>query len=51
MDVVDAKVPILKFRMNGYYVDLLYASMEYMPSNLEKAVSDEAFFSKLSAHS
>jgi len=41
LDVVDAKVPILKIKINGYNVDLLYASMDYVPLNLEKAIKDE----------
>ena len=47
LDVVDAKVPILKIQFNGYHIDLLYACLDYFPSDIEKAIRDEQFFNKL----
>lgn len=47
LDVVDAKVPILKLKINGYHIDLLFATLDKFPTNLEKALKEDVFFNKL----
>jgi poly(A) polymerase len=33
--------------MNGYHIDLLYATMDFVPVNIEKSLKEESFFNKL----
>ena len=44
LDITDVKVPILKMKVSGYYVDLLYATMERLNTSITKALKDETFF-------
>ena len=51
IDVVDARVPILKFRYMGLQIDLLYACVDYNllegNTRIVKLIKDETIFNKL----
>jgi len=51
IDVVDARVPILKLKFMGYHFDLLYACIDPKFLNdhikIKKIIKDESIFNKL----
>ena len=53
LDVIDAKVPILKLKLENFHIDLLYACMDSnmlsSTSSIEKLIKDDQIFNKLNS--